>query len=476
MSPNIILGETIMTYNVREDVYYANFISSKNLTTSTEYNYYKTLKKLSKAIGLPLKDIILNCKDQQDKVIEKIINHGTDEQGNIVTEKQVTRFDVNSPNSIIKQYFNRYIEYCKNKNNTTNTIFQDFGFIKTFLKFYSITYPQIEINREKTKWTPLKKTDIKFVMDDSTILHQSLISLLKDCGGRLKDVVGFVIGNFMEWTSDYHNFVDVDEFIDHAPQDMIGVIKFYPHKTIRFNLLCITCIGPETCNLILQNLRKIKNEYLPYINKKKGLNLKMSKNDALFGNKNKYYKGHLKVQSVSDIFARKNKKLREHHLKLIDEKITNGELSEEDRAEAIGNIPKFHAHGLRKFFQSTIAKNCGNLRICTLMEGHTSPIKTDPSYIKIEAEEVKEVYMSALPDLSLENVETKTYTSEARREMEAQITDLKNQNKELESKVKNKEDAMGNMEERLSKVEKIFKNVDELSDDEILSLFGNRKK
>ena len=416
-----------MTYNIKEDIYYTNFISSKNLSTATEYNYYKTLNKFTQALNLSLQDIILSCKDQQDKVIEKIITRGTDDQGNTITEKRITRFDVNSPDSLIKQYFNKYIEYCKNKNNATNTLFQDFGFIKTFLKFYSVTYPQIKIPKEKPKWTPLKKEDIKFIMDDSTILHQSLISFIKDCGARLKDVVSFTIGDFMEWTSEYHNFVDVNEFIDNAPQDMIGVIKFHPHKTRRFNLLCITCIGPETCNLILQNLRKIKNEYLPYINKKKGLNLEMSKNDALFGNKNKYFKGHMIVQSVSDVFSRKNKKLREHHLKLIDEKIKKGELSEEDKAKAIEEIPKFHAHGLRKFFQTVIAKNCGNLRICTLMEGHTSPVKTDSSYIKIEAEEVKEVYLAALPDLSLSNVTTKTYTSEARREMEAKISELESE-------------------------------------------------
>lgn len=443
-----------MTYNVREDIYYTNFISSKNFSTATEANYYKTLTKLSQAIDLSLQEIILTCKDQQGKVIEKIINRGTDEQGNIITEKMIMEFDVNSPDSIIKQYFNKYIAYCENKDNSINTIVQDLGFIKTFLKFYSITYPEIKIDKKQPKWTPLTKSDIKFVMDDSTILHQGLISLIKDCGARLSDVVGFTIEDFMEWTSEYHNFVDVNDFIDNAPQDMIGVIKFYPHKTIRFNLLCITCIGPGTTNLILQNLRKIKNEYLPYINKKEGLNLEMSKKDALFGNKNKHYKGHLLVQSISNVFNRKNKKLRKHHLKLIDEKIKNGELSEEDKAKAIEDIPKFHAHGLRKFFQSTIAKNCGNLRICTLMEGHTSPVKTDPSYIKIEAEEVKEVYMVALPDLSLENIETKTYTSEIRREMEADMAALKKENESLKNDLWNEINSLKARQEAWEEIKK----------------------
>jgi len=253
----------------------------------------------------------------------------------------------------------------------------------------------------------------------------------------------------MEATSDYHNYIDVNEFIDKASDDMIGILEIYPQKTQRFNLLCITGIGPETSNLILQNLRKIKNEYFPFMNKKHDLNLKFTKDDALFGNKQSNFKGFMKVKSVSDIFSRKNKKLKQYHIKLIDDKIENKELSIEDREKEISKIPKFHAHGLRKFFQTTIARNCGNLRICTLMEGHVSPVKTDSSYIQITAEEVKEVYLSALPDLSLSNMETKVYTSDIRREMESKINDLESKNQELESKL----DEYSSFEERLRALE-----------------------
>lgn len=419
--------------DITQDIYYLNFINSKEFSTASKKNYYKTLTKFTRALNTTLEQIVNDCKNQQSIVTEKIISHGTDEEGNQIIEKRIIKFDINSPDSLIKQYFDDYIEFCKNKGNAINTIVIDLDHIKTFLKHYSIEFPKVNIKRTPSKWNLLKKEDIKFIMDDSTILHQSIISLIKDCGARLSDVVSFTIGDFMEWTSEYHNFVDVNDFIDNAPQDMIGVIKFYPHKTKRFNLLCITCISPETTNLILQNLRKIKNEYLPYINKKKGLNLEMSKNDALFGNKRKYFKGNMIVQSIADIFTRKNKKLQQWHIAKIEEAIEKGELSEEDKEKEIEKIPKFHAHGLRKFFQTTIAKNCGNLRICTLMEGHTAPVKTDSSYIQIGVEEVKEAYLLAMPDLSLENIETKVYTSEIRRETEAKIKALEKENEALKA-------------------------------------------
>ena len=424
-----------MTYKITEDIYYTNFINSKDFSESSQANYYKTLRKFTQALNITLEELVNNCKNQQGRVIEKIISHGTDEEGNQIIEKRISKFDINSPDSLIKQYIDDYIDFCRKKGNTNNTIVADLDLIKTFLKYYSVQYPKINMKRKPSKWNLLEKEDIKFVMDDSLIVHKTLISALKDSGLRLTDALQLDIGMFMQGTKDYHDFIEVEDFIDNAPKDMICILELTPHKTKRFNVSCITGMGPETCNLILQNLRKIKNEYLPYINKKKDLDLQMSKSDALFGNKQKYFKGHMNVQSVADIFTRKNRKLRKHRISKIDEAIKKGEISSEDRDKEIEQIPKFHAHALRKFFQTTIARNCGNLRICTLMEGHTAPIKTDPSYIQIDIEEVKEAYLLALPDLSLENIETKVYTSEVRREMESKIHELEAKNQKLEAEV-----------------------------------------
>lgn len=439
-----------MTYDITEDIYYTNFINSKDFSKSSKANYYKTLRKFTQALNTTLEAVVNNCKNQQSIVTEKIISHGTDDEGNQIIEKRVTKFDINSPNSLIKQYFDDYIDFCKDKGNTINTIVADLDHIKTFLKYYSVQYPKTNMKRTPSKWNLLEKEDIKFVMDDSFLVHKTLISTLKDSGLRLTDALQLDIGMFMEGTKDYHDFVDVDDFIDNAPEDMICILELTPHKTKRFNVSCITGIGPETCNLIMQNLRKIKNEYLPYINKKKGLDLTMSKSDALFGNKNHYFKGHMQVQSVADVFTRKNRKLKKWRIAKIDEAIKNGGISAEDREKEINKIPKFHAHALRKFFQTTIARNCGNLRICTLMEGHTTPLKTDPSYIQIGIEEVKEAYLLALPDLSLENIETKVYTSEVRREMEAKIQELERRNEALESEVSE----IDSIKERLSALER----------------------
>ena len=119
-------GETIMTYNILEDIFYTNFISSKpNLTERSKDNYKKVLTKFTRAINTPLEKVVTDCKNQQDIVTEKIISHGTDEDGNQILEKTMTKFNVNSPNSKIKLYLDTFINYCKAQKNSNNTIKQN---------------------------------------------------------------------------------------------------------------------------------------------------------------------------------------------------------------------------------------------------------------------------------------------------------------------------------------------------------------
>lgn len=107
---------------ITQDIYYTNFINAKNLSEATNANYEKTLRKFTKALNTTLTEIITQCKNQQDLVVEKIISHGTDEEGNQIIEKKITQFDVNNPDSLIKQYFDTYIEYCRKRGNSNNTI------------------------------------------------------------------------------------------------------------------------------------------------------------------------------------------------------------------------------------------------------------------------------------------------------------------------------------------------------------------
>ena len=419
-------------YQVTEDIYYTNFISSRNITKGSQYNYEKVLTKFANSSNSTLEKIITDCKNQQDKVIEKIINHGTDNQGNQIIEKEIIKFDVNNPDSKVKLYLDNYVNYCQEIKNSNSTIRTNLILIHSFLKYYNIKLPKLEkLKKDNKKWYLLEKEDFKYILNDCTITQASLIKFLQSSGMRIGDALSLTIGDFMEATRDYHNFVDVNEFIDKAPKDMIGTWNFHPQKTIKFQVQCITFNDPETSNLILQNFRKIKNEYIPYLKNKYDIERVITKEDALFPSKKSRYTGPLQSNTTSTQFWKKNKKLREWRISKIKEAIVNGEISAEDYEKEVAKIPKFHAHACRKYFETTIAHNCGDLRICTLMEGHVSPVKTDTAYIKQDIETVKEAYMSALEDLSLEKTEAKVYTSEIRREMEAKIEALQTENETL---------------------------------------------
>lgn len=416
-----------MNYNILEDIYFTNFLNSKpKLTPPSIKGYRQALTKFCKANEKPLSEIINDCKSQQDVVIEKTIFQENDADGNQIIKKQLIKFDVNAPDSKVKLFLNRHIEYCLEKGNSNVTINNNMTQIKAFLKFYDIILPKMEtLDDDSRNWYLLTKEDFKYIINESTIGHASLIKFLMSAGMRAKDVTSLTIGDFMEATKDYHNFTDVDDFINNAPDGMIGTWNFHPHKTQKFKIQCVTFNDPESSNLILQNLRKIKNH----------VDRDMSKNDALFGSQMGDYKKSITPGSIAVEFLKKNQKLHDWRVLKIKERIQNGELSNEDYDKEVSKIPRFHAHGCRKFFETTIARNCGNLRICTLMEGHVSPVATDSSYIKQNVSDVKEYYMAALDDFSLEKTEVKVYTSEIRKEMEAKIRSLETKNEELERKL-----------------------------------------
>ena len=262
-------------YKVTKDIFYQNFITSKP-------NYEKILTKFTKSANTTLEQIITESQNQQNSVIEKIIKHEQDDEGNEIIEKRIIKFDVNSPQSKIKLYLENYIQYCKNKGNSNNTIEQNLMLINAFLKYYKLTIPNMESLKKDTKnWYLLTKEDFKYIINDSPILHAALIKFLQSSGMRISDALSLTIGDFMEATKDQHTFIDVNEFIDHAPSDMIGQWYFHPQKTQKFEIPCLTFNDPETSNLILQHLRKIKNEYIPYAKKKYNVDKVISKNDIL---------------------------------------------------------------------------------------------------------------------------------------------------------------------------------------------------
>ena len=61
-------------YTITEDILFTNFIRSKpNISEKTIRHYKAALTKFYKATHEQLGTVIANCKNQQDRVTEKII-------------------------------------------------------------------------------------------------------------------------------------------------------------------------------------------------------------------------------------------------------------------------------------------------------------------------------------------------------------------------------------------------------------------
>lgn len=473
---------------------YAN--DKKNNSKKTMKEYRKTLDKFCKAIDKPLNEIIDELKMEQSVKVEEIIS-----QDNNKTIIRTLEFDVNSTDSTVKKYHHQFESYCLERGNKNSTANKHIKRIRTLLKANDIKLPKWEfLKEEPPKWELLEKEDIKFVLDECSIIHKSLILFMLSSGMRVGDCVTLTIGDFMDATRAFHDFVDAEDFIDNAPQDMMGFWSFEPGKTERYDIKCKTFNSPESSNIILQNIRRLKNEYYPRKRKRlekklkdetdeekreelreKIETLKISKNNALFGSRNSLYTGPMKVESISTLFPAKNKKLCDWRISKIRKAIEDGEISAEDYDKKVAEIPKFHAHACRKYFETMISRNCGDLRICTLMEGHASPVKTDPHYIKKEYNEVQEIYLQAIEDLTIENVDSKLLSNKKISELESTIENLKaeqaqkneiiqlqsEENKQQAEEIKNLKEnqstldnTVENLSERLKEMGKQLKHLD----------------
>ena len=434
-------------YNVEDDEYYKNHISKPSINENTAEKYKKILRKFCRATNKTLDEIIRTCIDEQN--IITTIDLPPDSNGN--KRKREIRFDINSKDAAIKQYINQYIEYCKKRNNNPITINREIGDIKAFLRGTGVILPKIEnLEEDPNDWNLLTKEDFNFILQDMNIVHAGLLNFLSSTGMRISDALSLSIGDFMDATSEDHNFVDVGEFIDNAPDDMIGQWVFEPQKTKKHHIKCITFNSTHTSNLILQNLRRIKNQYLPYRNKKDGTNIKISKNDALFGSRSAKYKEPVSGKTIAEQWYNKNKKFKKWKINQIEQKIKNGELSAEDYDAAVAEIPKFHAHGCRKFFISTVAEHCGDIRVSALLEGHSGGLKTDKSYVKKSVEEIKDIYINDIHDaLCLSNVETRIVSN---KETEALNKKVSESNEKIEVLTKDNE----KKDEKIAELEQII--------------------
>ena len=416
-------------YKVENDEYYKNFVAQSSRTERTTENYRKVLRKFCIATGKTLTEIVTTCIDEQS--IVTTVKLDPDENGN--KRRKEIKFNINDKDAAINNFLQQFEDYCFKKNNKEITIQNQTDIVRSFLHENGVELPKRKSYKDDSRdWYLPSKIDFNYFLQDVSLTHASLANMLTSSGMRVSDALSFTIGDFMNATSDYHDFVDVEDFIDNAPDDMIATWVFEPQKTRKHHVKCVTFNSAHASNMILQNLRHIKNHYIPYKNRAEGLNLSISKKDPLFGSRKGKYKKPLSGRSVAAYWIEKNKKFQVWKINQIKQQIENGEISEEDYDEAVSKIPKLHPHICRKFFSTIVSNNCGDIRVCGLLEGHSAGLPNDKSYIKKSVEDIREIYINNIHDeLSLDHVETKIISDKETERLNAEIESLKAENAKI---------------------------------------------
>lgn len=345
--------------DLMEDYEFRKTIWNSDIAEQSKKTYAKSLKLFCEYVGKTYTEIVEEIKEEQYDRIE---------------DNKIIRYNPNE--GVVNKYIVEFLNHCKEKGNKESTLSIKEKHIRTCLKKSEIILPSIYIRHRNNqeKKNILTRKDIGYVIEHSNIHHKALLSFTASTGLRVSDLRKLTIEDFIESTRDYHDYHDVDEFIEKAPYGMMGFWELIPHKTQGINLECRVCNTPESSDYILDSLTERK-DFL----EKKGLKLELD--DALFSSRNKGYKGFYSETSLSPLFTLKNKMLFEYRKKEIDKQYDEHMISRREYREAINNIPKFHAHALRHFFTTTVRNYTTNRDVSLIMEGHTSPYAMDKHYV-----------------------------------------------------------------------------------------------
>ena len=342
----------------------------KPLAETTKKKYLADLNIYSNYQGITLKELVDEAKEEQrTRIIDNVL------------------YECDIENSKLSERLEDFFYYEKNRGIAPLTLDTRINNIRAFYRGMGVKTLPMKINNPiETHFTLLPKEKITRSLKYCNPLNKAMITFLASTGIRISDCANFTINNYIE-SMQLNDLDELVELIFHPKlhDEMVGYWEFRPQKT-KTNI-CQVCNTPESNKHILSYLQ---GRYI-----KHGLD----EDEQLF-----LTNRQTKITNTyfAYICQRINWKLTNDETKYWQQQTQLGIITEKERVKKIENMSKFHAHGLRKYFISTISSMCGNLRILLLMEGHRSIINTDNSYVRINRETIVNEYLRFIPSLSFE--------------------------------------------------------------------------
>ncbi|KYC53854.1 MAG: site-specific tyrosine recombinase XerC [Candidatus Methanofastidiosum methylothiophilum] len=293
----------------------------------------------------------------------------------------------------IKKYFNSYIKDLKKRGKSINTVRSYVISVKAFYGDNEIIIPP-KISTKPNKDEVIQRgiselptlEDVKRLVFRAGIRDKALILLHLSSGMGLSEVSHLTYSDFLKSQNlPVKRRVDIEETVEilesREDEDLIGCWSIHRYKT---GYYFTTFNSPESTRAIIQYLihRNRENKQI------------RSNSDFLFVNQ---YNKFLRPNPYSLIFLRLNEKV-----------------GFERRAE--NNRHFITSHQLRELFSSTLFKKGVDRLKIDFFLGHKINDQ-NAAYFRSNPEDLKEQYLKALPEITLEKVKVKRIESEEVREI-----------------------------------------------------------
>lgn len=447
-----LLNNYINDNIIYDDNLLNNTLNNMGLSEKTHEQYKYVMLMFLKCIGISFNDLVNTIKPIQHHKIKdnKIIEY-------------------NPNDSLLKSYYDKFINECRNNGNKEISIQSRIVRINSVLKQQGIKTPKIKfkITNTQQKTPLLTNKDIRYVVNNHCNIHQkAIITFMASSGIRRYDTLNFKIIDFLKSTYKYHKTLNLDEFLNKYQNNMVGYWEFLPNKTKKSGLICKTCNSGESTNYIIESLKERVIAIDKY-NQIHHTNHSLNVNHALFSNKYKHYIDPITPNGFTNVITEKNRLFKEHKLKSLDDDLKNDKISIYEYDKLKNNIPKFKLHNLRHYFISVLRQYTVNRDISLIMEAHTSDIATDKYYLGeseelFNEESIRETYNTIEKYLTFNNYISFEESNKLKKDNEKLLTDyntLKDENMKLNNTIDDLRVEQSNMKETLSFIAKHMENI-----------------
>ena len=304
--------------------------------------------------------------------------------------------------------------------------------VKAFYQANDIRPPEITVRKgdmtmEQNYGHLLTKKEIKKMADMAYTRDKAIIYLMALSGMSQREVRDLSLKKFIESASRALNaeINGIEELFkyENSLNDTLIMLEITRKKVhYRYH----TFIPPEATMTILNYLSERVN------GEKENIKIK-SLEDPLFVMANGQ---PMTMKTVTNVFIKLGQRAGFKH--------------------EFGAYRSWRSHGLRKYFISTIINSIGDHILADYLAGH----KIDDMkrrYWFADPKTLKERYLTALPYLSLEDVETKTIESLEYKELKEQYQiDSKTKEEEIKQLKAEKDEEMAKMSERVQYLERFL--------------------